>query len=89
MFFLTFSAFNIFTYIQVIYILFKLKLIYMKIFFFLAIASVFLYLASNKYGDHSLNKSILACTIGQKKISPSLTVEEAKLICKREIKKNK
>ena len=61
----------------------------MKVFFFLVIASVILYFATAKYGDYGLNKSILACTIAQKKILPNMTPEEAKLICEKEIKKNK
>ena len=61
----------------------------MKVFFFLVIASVILYLATTKYGDYGLHKSISACIIAQKKISPNMTPEEAKLICEKEIKKNK
>lgn len=61
----------------------------MKVFFFLIIASFLLYFATTKYGGYSTNKSILACTIGQKKISPSMSTEQAKLICENEIKKNK
>ena len=48
-----------------------------------------MYLATAKYGDYGLHKSISACIIAQKKILPNMTPEEAKLICEKEIKKNK
>ena len=61
----------------------------MKVIFFLVIASVILYLATAKYGDYGLNKSISACIIAQKKIKSKMTTDQAKLICETEIKNNK
>ena len=46
-----------------------------------------LYFTKINYQDHSLNKSILACTIAQKNKSSNITKAEAEKFCKEEINK--
>ena len=46
-----------------------------------------LYFTKINYGDHSLSKSILACTIAQKNKSSNMTKVEAEKYCKNEINK--
>tara|TARA_B100001250_G_scaffold360149_1_gene337466 strand:+ start:182 stop:379 length:198 start_codon:yes stop_codon:yes gene_type:complete len=55
-----------------------------KVIIFIIICSILLYFTKVKYNDHSLNKSILACVIGQKK-TKNMTHEEAKIYCEKEI----
>ncbi len=60
----------------------------LKFIAFIILAIIALYFTRVNYGDHGLNKSILACVIAQKQKSENITSEEAKKYCEEEIKKN-
>ena len=48
---------------------------------FILVALVLLYIAKDKYSSFNLSKSIQACLMGQKKLNPDLSREEAEKIC--------
>ena len=48
---------------------------------FIIVALALLYIAKDKYSSFNLSKSIQACLMGQKKLNPDLTKEEAEKIC--------
>ena len=48
---------------------------------FIIIALILLYIAKDKYSSFNISKSIQACMMGQKKLNPDLTKEEAEKIC--------
>ena len=48
---------------------------------FIIIAITLLYIAKDKYSSFNISKSIQACLMGQKKLNPDLTKEEAEKIC--------
>ena len=58
-----------------------------KFIIFIILGIIALYFTKNKYEDHSLNKSIMACAIAQKNKSSEMTKEEAEKFCKEEIYK--
>ena len=58
-----------------------------KFIIFIIIAIIALYFTRVQYGDHSRNKSILACVIAQKNKSKDMTKAEAEKYCKDEIQK--
>ena len=58
-----------------------------KFIVFIIIAIIALYFTRVQYGDHSRNKSILACVIAQKNKSKNMTKAEAEKYCKDEINK--
>ncbi len=58
-----------------------------KFIIFIIIAIIALYFTRVQYGDHSRNKSILACVIAQKNKSKNMTKVEAEKYCKDEINK--
>ncbi|MDA9717735.1 hypothetical protein N9U62_03675 [Candidatus Pelagibacter sp.] len=53
---------------------------------FILVALVLLYLAKDKYSSFNISKSIQACLMGQKKLNPDLTKEEAEKICVNYVK---
>ncbi len=55
---------------------------------FLIIASLMLYISRIEYGSFSLDKSMKACVIGQKKIYKNKNIEDIKIFCEKEISKN-
>ena len=55
---------------------------------FLIIAFIMLYVSRIEYGSFSLNKSMKACVIAQKKIYKDRNIEDIKTFCKTEIEKN-
>ena len=57
-----------------------------KLWLFLGVSIIFLYLSVGKYEEFSLQKSISACVIAKSKIKKELKPEEARLICEKEIK---
>ena len=59
-----------------------------KFIIFIILAIIALYFTRVNYGDHSLNKSIMACVIAQKNKSVDMTKAEAEKYCKDEINKN-
>tara|TARA_Y100001958_G_C20771074_1_gene246941 strand:+ start:18 stop:218 length:201 start_codon:yes stop_codon:yes gene_type:complete len=48
---------------------------------FIIVALVLLYIAKDKYSSFNISKSIQACLMGQKKLNPDLTKDEAEKIC--------
>ena len=48
---------------------------------FIIVALALLYIAKDKYSSFNISKSIQACLMGQKKLNPDLTKEEAEKIC--------
>ena len=48
---------------------------------FILVALALLYIAKDKYSSFNISKSIQACLMGQKKLNPDLTKEEAEKIC--------
>ena len=48
---------------------------------FILVALALLYLAKDKYSSFNISKSIQACLMGQKKLNPDLTKDEAEKIC--------
>ena len=59
-----------------------------KVWLFLVVAVIFLYLSVGKYKDFSLQKSISSCTIAKSKLK-NISPQEAREICEKEIKQNK
>ena len=53
---------------------------------FILVALALLYIAKDKYSSFNLSKSIQACLMGQKKLNPDLTREEAEKICEKFVK---
>ena len=47
-----------------------------------------LYLTKFEYGSFSYDKSFKACVLAQKKLSKSKSIDEIKIFCETEIKKN-
>ena len=58
-----------------------------KLILFLGAAIIFLYMSVGKYEEFSIKKSISACVIAKSKLKKELQPEEARIICKKEIKK--
>ena len=54
---------------------------------FIIIAVFALYLTRLEYGSFSYDKSLKACTMAQKKLSKSKSMDEIKLFCEKEINK--
>ncbi len=48
---------------------------------FIIVAILLLYIAKDKYSSFNLSKSIQACLMGQKKLNPDLSRDEAEKIC--------
>ncbi len=48
---------------------------------FIIVAIILLYIAKDKYSSFNISKSIQACLMGQKKLNPDLTRDEAEKIC--------
>ena len=48
---------------------------------FIIVALILLYIAKDKYSSFNISKSIQACMMGQKKLNPDLTKQEAEKIC--------
>ena len=55
---------------------------------FLIIAFIMLYVSRIEYGSFSLDKSMKACVIGQKKLYKNKNIEDIKIFCEKEISKN-
>ena len=53
---------------------------------FILVALALVYLAKDKYSSFNISKSIQACLMGQKKLNPDLTKEEAEKICVNYVK---
>ncbi len=47
-----------------------------------------LYVSRIEYGSFSLDKSMKACVIGQKKLNKNENIEDIKIFCEKEISKN-
>jgi hypothetical protein len=58
-----------------------------KFIIFIILAIIALYFTRVNYGDHSKNKSIMACVLAQKNKSPNMSKDEAEQYCKDEINK--
>ena len=54
---------------------------------FLIIAFLMLYVSKIEYGSFSLEKSMRACIIAQKKINKDRNIEDIKTFCENEINK--
>ena len=54
---------------------------------FLIIALLMLYVSRIEYGSFSLEKSMKACIIAQKKINKDKNIEDIKTFCENEINK--
>ena len=54
---------------------------------FLIIAFLMLYVSRIEYGSFSLEKSMKACIIAQKKINKERNIEDIKTFCENEINK--
>jgi len=54
---------------------------------FLIIAFLMLYVSRIEYGSFSLEKSMRACIIAQKKINKDRNIEDIKTFCENEINK--
>ncbi len=54
---------------------------------FLIIAFLMLYVSRIEYGSFSLEKSMKACIIAQKKINKDKNIEDIKTFCENEINK--
>ena len=48
---------------------------------FIIVAILLLYIAKDKYSSFNVSKSIQACLMGQKKLNPDLSRDEAEKIC--------
>ena len=48
---------------------------------FIIVAIALLYIAKDRYSSFNISKSIQACLMGQKKLNPDLSREEAEKIC--------
>ena len=46
-----------------------------------------LFIFNDQYKSHNLKKTISACMLAQKKTSKSITPEQARIICEKEINK--
>ena len=57
-----------------------------KAIIFILVALALLYIAKDKYSSFNLSKSIQACLMGQKKLNPDLSREEAEKICVEYVK---
>ena len=55
---------------------------------FLIIAFLMLYVSRIEYGSFSLEKSMKACIIAQKKVNKDKNIEDIKIFCEKEISKN-
>ncbi len=55
---------------------------------FLIIAFIMLYVSRIEYGSFSLDKSLKACIIAQKKMNKDRNIEDIKSFCRTEIGKN-
>ena len=55
---------------------------------FLIVAFIMLYVSRIEYGSFSLDKSMKACVIGQKKLYKDKNIEDIKIFCEKEISKN-
>ena len=58
-----------------------------KFIIFIILGIIALYFTRVNYGDHSKNKSIMACVIAQKNKSKDMTKVEAEKNCEDEINK--
>jgi hypothetical protein len=58
-----------------------------KFIIFILLGIIALYFTRVNYGDHGINKSIMACVIAQKNKSVDMTKTEAEKYCKEEISK--
>ena len=58
----------------------------LKITIFIIIAIALLYIAKYKYSSYNISKSIQACKIGQKRLNPDITADEAEKICEDFVK---
>jgi hypothetical protein len=58
-----------------------------KFIIFIILAIIALYFTRVNYGDHSKNKSIMACVLAQKNKSANMSKDEAEQYCKDEINK--
>ena len=58
-----------------------------KLIIFVILAIIALYFTRVNYGDHGMNKSIMACIIAQQNKSKEMTKLEAEKFCKEEISK--
>ena len=48
---------------------------------FIIVAIALLFIAKDKYSSYNISKSIQACMMGQKKLSPEMTIDEIEKIC--------
>ena len=48
---------------------------------------IMLFIFNDQYKSHNLKKTISACMLAQKKTSKSITPEQARIICEKEINK--
>ena len=60
-----------------------------KLLLFLATAAIFLYYSVGKYEEFSMQKSISACVIAKSKLMKETEPEQARKICKNEIRQNR
>ncbi len=54
---------------------------------FLIVAFIMLYISRVEYGSFSLEKSMKACIIAQKKVNKDKNIEDIKIFCEKEISK--
>tara|TARA_Y100000590_G_C15389272_1_gene889425 strand:+ start:113 stop:349 length:237 start_codon:yes stop_codon:yes gene_type:complete len=54
---------------------------------FIILGIIALYFTRVNYGDHSINKSIMACVIAQKNKDSNMSKQQAEKYCKEEISK--
>ena len=48
---------------------------------------IMLFIFKDQYKSHNLKKTVSACMLAQKKTSKSITPEQARIICEKEINK--
>jgi|TARA_Y100000741_G_scaffold283881_1_gene223632 hypothetical protein len=48
---------------------------------------IMLFIFNDQYKSHNLKKTVSACMLAQKKTSKSITPEEARIICEKQINK--
>mgnify|MGYP001380472906 FL=1 len=48
---------------------------------FIIVAVALLYIAKDRYSSFNISKSIQACLMGQKKLNPDISKEEAEKLC--------
>mgnify|MGYP001328835395 CR=1 FL=1 len=53
---------------------------------FIIVALALLYIAKDRYSSFNISKSIQACLMGQKKLNPEITSDDAKKICEEYVK---